>query len=538
MAENIDVDNIWRILGKRYTVLQIIYAFFISVYMAGFPMLVYVFVGYAPSHRCKPFTKDLYEYGYTEQYNTTYTVVKYDSCHTIISRNISNSTEVINIPCVEGHQYDIEVDTFVVEWNLVCDKAGLGELTQTIWTAGQGVGSLIFPSIADRYGRKPLTVSCMILLTISGISASFGNYYIYAVLRFLSGAFQQGYGLTMYIGIMEQVSKENRGMVSALASLSWSLNVIGVAGIGYLMRNINWRYVQMASGLVGFHSLFAYWILDESLRWLIANKKMKQAKAVVIKVARFNKVKLEKVLPLLEGEAEMRLLQEPDLEKDISSAKKPNESILTILKTKTLLKTSAIMSLTWFTNSVVYYGLTLQSVQLSGDRYLNFFISVGVELPAMITFMFLVKRLGRKKISMIGHSIAGISLIISVIFTTLKTRSSSLNTAAVAFSFIGKYGITISFSAIFLWTPELFPTNLRNTGIGIGSVFARIGGMFAPYSTLLARHIEWGPGVIFGACCGIVTLLQLLLPETSGKDLPQTVEELVEWDKKNENNSK
>lgn len=45
MAENIDVDNIWRILGKRYTVLQIIYAFFIAVYMAGFPMLVYVFVG-------------------------------------------------------------------------------------------------------------------------------------------------------------------------------------------------------------------------------------------------------------------------------------------------------------------------------------------------------------------------------------------------------------------------------------------------------------------------------------------------------------
>lgn len=82
---------------------------------------------------------------------------------------------------------------YTFQWNLVCDKAGLGELTQTIWTAGQGVGSLIFPSIADRYGRKPLTVSCMILLMISGVSASFGSYYIYAVLRFLSGAFQQVY---------------------------------------------------------------------------------------------------------------------------------------------------------------------------------------------------------------------------------------------------------------------------------------------------------------------------------------------------------
>ncbi|XP_052061721.1 organic cation transporter protein-like [Mytilus californianus] len=240
-------------------------------------------------------------------------------------------------------------------------------------------------------------------------------------------------------------------------------------------------------------------ILDESLRWLIANKKMKQAKVLVKKVARFNKVKLEKVLPLLEGDAETRLLQAPE-----------------------------------FTNSVVYYGLTLQSVQLSGDRYLNFFISVGVELPAMITFIFLVKRLGRRKISVLAHSIAGISLIISVILTTLKASSSSLDTMSIVFSFIGKYGITLSFSNIFLWAPELFPTNLRNTGIGIGALFARVGGMFAPYSSLLARHIEWGPGVIFGACCGVVTVLQLLLPETSGRDLPQTVEELIEWDKKKE----
>ncbi|CAC5419797.1 unnamed protein product [Mytilus coruscus] len=154
---------------------------------------------------------------------------------------------------------------------------------------------------------------------------------------------------------MEQVSKENRGIVSALGSLTWALHVIGVAGIGYLMRNIHWRYVQMASGLVGVHSLF-----------------------------------------------------------------------------------------------------------------------------------------------------------------------------------IGKYGITLSFSNIYLGAPELFPRNLRNTGLGIGTLFARVGGMFAPYSSLLAKHIEWGPGVIFGACCGVVTLLHRLLPETSGKDLPQTVDELIEWDRKKE----
>jgi len=74
---------------------------------------------------------------------------------------------------------------------LVCDKAGLGELTQTIWTAGQAVGCLVFPSISDRYGRKRLTIICMALLTGFGIAASFGNYLMYIILRFITGAFQQ-----------------------------------------------------------------------------------------------------------------------------------------------------------------------------------------------------------------------------------------------------------------------------------------------------------------------------------------------------------
>lgn len=40
-------------------------------------------------------------------------------------------------------------------------------------------------------------------------------------------------------------------------------------------------------------------------------------------------------------------------------------------------------------------------------------------------------------------------------------RNSNFETASVVFSFIGKFGITGSFSTIFLWTPELYPTNLR-----------------------------------------------------------------------------
>lgn len=47
MSDTIDVDDILRGLGKykRHTIQQIIYNYFICVFLIGFPMLVYVFVG-------------------------------------------------------------------------------------------------------------------------------------------------------------------------------------------------------------------------------------------------------------------------------------------------------------------------------------------------------------------------------------------------------------------------------------------------------------------------------------------------------------
>ncbi|KAJ8303935.1 LOW QUALITY PROTEIN: hypothetical protein KUTeg_017518 [Tegillarca granosa] len=60
-------------------------------------------------------------------------------------------------------------------------------------------------------------------------------------------------------------------------------------------------------------------------------------------------------------------------------------------------------------------------------------------------------------------------------------------TMSSVFTFIGKFGITASFSTIFLYTPELYPTNLRNSGIGIASAASRVGGMAAPYVSLLKQ---------------------------------------------------
>ncbi|KAJ8304899.1 hypothetical protein KUTeg_018482 [Tegillarca granosa] len=42
----------------------------------------------------------------------------------------------------------------------------------------------------------------------------------------------------------------------------------------------------------------------------------------------------------------------------------------------------------------------------------------------------------------------------------------------------------------------------------------------------------WAPGVLFGVMCFIIAILLRFVPETKGKELAQTVEELKQWENK------
>ena len=56
-----------------------------------------------------------------------------------------------------------------------------------------------------------------------------------------------------------------------------------------------------------------------------------------------------------------------------------------------------------------------------------------------------------------------------------------LNVIAIVLAMIGKFCISASFAIIYVFSAELFPTVVRNIGVGAGSFWARIGGIIAPY---------------------------------------------------------
>ncbi|NXP10418.1 S22AD protein, partial [Thinocorus orbignyianus] len=84
---------------------------------------------------------------------------------------------------------------------------------------------------------------------------------------------------------------------------------------------------------------------------------------------------------------------------------------------------------------------------------------------------------------------------------------------------IGKFAATASFSTSYVYAAELFPTVVRQTGVGLSSMSARVAGIMAPLMNLLSEYHRAIPMAIFGSVPVVVGLLCFLLPETRGAEL-------------------
>ncbi|KDR08424.1 Solute carrier family 22 member 6-A [Zootermopsis nevadensis] len=95
---------------------------------------------------------------------------------------------------------------------------------------------------------------------------------------------------------------------------------------------------------------------------------------------------------------------------------------------------------------------------------------------------------------------------------------------------IGKGVVVSGFCTMFLYTSELFPTVLRGVAIGHCGFWGRVGSLLAPQLLFLGEYtLPAVPLVIMGILGMLAGLSVLALPETLGRQLPDTVEEVEMW---------
>ncbi|XP_027551316.1 solute carrier family 22 member 13-like [Neopelma chrysocephalum] len=239
-------------------------------------------------------------------------------------------------------------------------------------------------------------------------------------------------------------------------------------------------------------------VLPESARWLVTKGRMEEAKKLLQKAAATNK----RSLPA-------GLLEQLKPEKQTKPV-----SLLDLFRKKHLRKVTLIMSCIWFADSIVYYGLSLSVTGFGLDIYLTQLAFGAVEFPARVFLIFLLEWFGRKKMQAMFLMLSGLMCLI------LTGLPEDQPVAITVLAIIGKFTATAAFSTSYVYSAELFPTVVRQTGVGLCSTVARVAGILAPLIIPLNQYHRAIPMAIFGSIPVLVSLTCILLPETRGADLP------------------
>ncbi|XP_064614092.1 solute carrier family 22 member 3-like [Liolophura sinensis] len=310
------------------------------------------------------------------------------------------------------------------------------------------------------------------------------------------------------------------------------------------MKGYSWRYVQLAMSALSVVIVGQFLFVDEPLRWLLANQKHEEGTRLVRKAGKKNGIKSDTIASAIaryfsqdgnmskinhtdkELKAEEKSTNtEPSVSVENTSTAQTKVTALALVKHLKLRRVTLVMLLAWFTNSLTYYGLYMVSSVMSGNRYLNLFLSSVAEVPASLLVFPIILKCGRRPVLIALHLLAGLSLITAAILNA-TTGGYTGYIALTCVIVVGKVGISGTYSVIFMYTPEVYPTNIRAFGLGAASVSSRIGGILAPFAATVARELPWAPVAVFGGLCLLVALACPLLPETKGRDLPQTLVDL------------
>ena len=121
-------------------------------------------------------------------------------------------------------------------------------------------GGVIFGTLSDRVGRKPIMVICSLTQALLGLSLHWvQNFTLFILLRVCQGIFIQGLQTSSYILILELFPGRShlRTYAGAAAEFFWALGVMGLGGIAYYIQH--WRYIQLALSLPSVVTITYIW---------------------------------------------------------------------------------------------------------------------------------------------------------------------------------------------------------------------------------------------------------------------------------------
>lgn len=365
-----------------------------------------------------------------------------------------------------------------------------------------------------RYGRRNPLVFAVILQFITAVATAFTPYFwLFCVLRFLTAFATGGTMVTSFVLIMEIIGPKWRELISVLYQIPFYIGHLSIPIFAYFLRD--WHYFQFALAVPSLLLVSYYWLVPESPRWLFTVGRIDESAEILIRAAKRNKLPTDSIKADLTAAAKIKSDKGEGLSKG---------NILDLVRTPNMRAKTFFMCFNWFVCGLAFFGLAQYIGHTGGNIFVNVMISGGLTLPGTLICIYTMKAWGRRITLMASNTLTGVAMI-SIAFIPVGTTSATVTLAS-----IGIVGMSISFSTVYLYAGELFPTVVRNVGMGSASMIARVGSMVAPFVAGIDSH--WIPPVIFGVIPLIGACFVYFLPETIGTPLPETIEDGENFGKK------
>ncbi|XP_068081865.1 organic cation transporter protein [Anabrus simplex] len=414
--------------------------------------------------------------------------------------------------------YEGPEETILSEWDLACDEVGWRlSLVGTVHAIAYLLSVPIVGYISDRFGRRNALLVTLILSTVVGVARSFAQSYVqFIILEGLSVLIGSGAYATTFILALEMVGADKRVMGGTIIHL---MDALGFASLGVLAWLIpNWRTLIQVMHITGIFFVAYFWFLPESVRWLLVKGRFQEAKEIIFEIARINKVNL--------SEATLNELDDSKFIPVKNIADDDEETLLgslrEVFRSRILLLRLLNCCFCWATNTFVYYGLALNSVYLGGNKYVNYILTTLIDLPGFTLSYVAMNTIGRKRTIAASLVAAGLACLAFICVPP------DMPGFILTLFLLGKLAISVSFSTLYAFTAEIFPTSIRNSLLGTCSMVGRIGTILATQTPSLGRYMGALPPILFGTVSIIGGVLALYFPETKGTKLPDSVKASME----------
>lgn len=396
-----------------------------------------------------------------------------------------------------------------------------------VLTSGVGaiVGGFLWGYIADKIGRRKVFIATVLnfsLFTGALALVPEGSWFLLGLLRFFVGIGVGGlYSVDLPL-VQEFVPSSKRGLMGGLVGLCIPLGgiVLGSALAAFLGPSIGWRGLVLIGMLPAFLSLYIRTSVPESPRWLINNGHRDEARQSI-------------------GWA---------LEIPPDDVKLPDEVPTVRTSWRELFRYPRSLAVSWLGNlgmqtatyGIVLWGPTLLVLVLGVSPAQAAFMFIFVGLSAFvgrIVFAVVSEWIGRR----LTGGLVGFGAALFLMLAGVLPYDATLAGLSVFYlMMVAAYFFTDGgFALVGPYAAEVWPTNLRTTGMGSAYGFGGLGKIIGPVGLALiagsSNVVNPGasidaltPGFIFLACFGVLAGLAYLVLgiETRGKSIEEIDDEL------------